>query len=139
MNLSLAALSNPMKRIETTTTNPVDLEIIKNHDPKVQHRCKIELAIVRQLIDILAEAGYHFIVDDGGDKTHTDEPDELIEAIFGVDEAYLFCRTDDGRPYTHVFLVMGNDGWDVIADYGMSLAPLLDPYLDFISEEQEKQ
>jgi hypothetical protein len=128
-----------MKQLELNTTNKVDIEIIARHDPSTSPRARIELAIVRQLIDILAEAGYHFIVDDGGDKTHTDEPDEIIDAIFAVDEAYLFCRSDDGRPYTQVFLVLGNDGWDVIADYGMSLAPLLDPYLDFISEEQDKQ
>ena len=26
-----------------------------------------------------------------------------------------------------VFLVYGNDGWDVIADYNVSLEPLLEP------------
>jgi hypothetical protein len=110
-----------------------DEEIIARHDPSVRERAKIELAIVHELIKRLKAAGFSkLFVDDGDDEKQDCDDDEqtLVTAIFAVDQAHLETVTG-----MQVFLVMGNDGHDIIADYHIGLEKIMDPLLEWIEEE----
>lgn len=113
-----------------------DEEILARHDPAVRARAKIELEIVHELIKRLRAAGYvHFEVDDGGDDEEDVEGDqEIVHAIFAVDEAYLLARRTANDRASKVFLVMGNSGYDVISDYTLSLETVMEPLSEWITK-----
>jgi hypothetical protein len=119
-----------MKTIET------DDEIIAKHDTGLRHRAQIELTICHRLISDLKNAGYDVAVDDGEDTTRGSEQ-ELITAIFAVDEVRLYTKKK-GERNSCIYLVLGNDGHDVISDYGISLEPILGPINAWIDEKMDK-
>lgn len=104
--------------------NETDRKILTAHAPQTRARCAIELHIVRLLITTLRAAGYALTFDDGGDRIQTPDDDKAVEHLFGVDEAYIITRKE-GCKTSSVWLVFGNDGWDVICDYGVSLEPVI--------------
>lgn len=94
--------------------------MIANHDPSVKRRARMEVAIIRSTIRALTAKGYTLQVDDGdGDELCMGNERALIKSIMGVDEARLITNKDGKGSF--VFFVMGNDGHDVISDYGTSL------------------
>ena len=103
---------------------PKDLKDIT--DPGVRERVAIERRIVTALIDRALAEGYELSVDDG-DNQHpwTTDRAEVIDNIMEADEDRLYLRKDGHTAW--VFLVYGNDGWDVICDYNVSLEGLLEP------------
>lgn len=109
-----------------------DEEIIARHDESVRGRAAIELAIVHELIKRLVAAGYKVYVDDGDDELQNGEEQELVTAIFGVDVAKIVTMKDGTPKRSFVQLVMGNDGTDIIADYGISLEEVMDPLHEWI-------
>jgi hypothetical protein len=112
-----------------------DDTIIDRHEPSVRPRARIELAIVHELIKRLKAAGYTLAVDDGGDEEEKlNDEQEIVTAVFAVDEARLVVTKEGSNKISYVFLVMGNDGYDVICDYGTSLDPIMDPLLDWVNE-----
>ena len=115
------------------TANAVDLKLIAQCDESVRERRRIELAIVRTLIRELIANHYHLKADNGEDAPLMGTEDELIECLFACDEARI--ETETGR---WVFLVFGNDGWDVISDYSISIDHALDPFLEWTIAQQEK-
>lgn len=111
-----------------------DETIILRHDKSCRHRARIELLVVRRLIADLITAGYALTVDDGDGIRQTGTPDELISTIFGVDEAHILADKIDNHAW--VFLVLGNDGWDVISDYAVSLESVMAPLNQWIDEQE---
>ena len=103
---------------------PKDLNDIK--DDGTRARIVIERKIVTALIDRALAEGYELSVDDG-DNQHpwTTDRAAVIDAIMEADEDRLYLRKDGHTAW--VFLVYGNDGWDVICDYNVSLEALLEP------------
>lgn len=105
--------------------------IVSKHDAKVKARALVEVAICRRLLRDLSAAGYELIVSDG----ETEEPvtidgDKAVRHLFGVDESSINTMKDGKESF--VFLVFGNDGYDLICDYGTSLEPVLEPIFDWI-------
>lgn len=106
-----------------------DEKILARCDEAVRGRAAIELAIVHELIKRLIAAGYSELsVDDGDGEEQTGDEQGLVSAIFAVDEARLYAK-----PYW-VFLVMGNDGTDIVCDYHTGLDAIMDPLHDWIEE-----
>jgi hypothetical protein len=109
-----------------------DNEILKHHAPSVMPRARIELRIVRRLLHALLKHGYQVTMDDGDSlaKLAVEHPrlDLALKHIFNFDEMHLTCWTKEGGT-TFVLLVFGNDGDDVICDYGMSLEPIINAVL----------
>ena len=101
---------------------PKDLNEIA--DPGVRHTIMIARKIVLSLIDELMGHGFALSVDDGEERhPWTTDRNRVIDAIMESDEDYLWARKPE---YTGgVFLVYGNDGWDVICDYSMGLEPFM--------------
>ena len=103
---------------------PKDLNDIT--DPGVRERVAIERQIVFALIDHALAEGYELSVDDGEEQhPWTTDRAVVIDNIMETDEDRLHLRKDGHTAW--VLLVYGNEGWDVICDYNVSLEALLEP------------
>lgn len=101
-------------------------ELIKNRAATVKPRARMEVSIIRRTIRALAAAGYALTVDDGGEEDEqirSDDERKLLAAVMSVDTATLLAATKTKG--TFVSFVMGNDGYDVIADYSTSLESVI--------------
>ena len=102
-------------------------ERFKHLSPAVLKRRRMEYAVLRRFcLDAIA-AGYTLSLHNGEDwcvkKVKTAK--EVLDAAFSVDEERLYVFDGDKR-LGGVFLVYGNDGYDVICDYHTSLEPLME-------------
>lgn len=89
---------------------------------------EIEREIVDALLTDLLAAGYRISVDDGGDLPVKAASDKavILEALDSTGSDILLChRGLDSEPVGWVHLVYGNSGYDVIADYTLTLEPLM--------------
>ena len=90
---------------------------------KVRHN--IEKRIVKRTVRDLIKAGYELNVDDGDGKVlniPTTDETALLDALMNTDEDYLLVyKPGEPKHFSYVFFVYGNDGYDVISDYGVSL------------------
>lgn len=125
----------------TTTLCPLptptawDIEHLKTCHSSVRVRRLIELGLIRKMVVHLIETGFSITVNDGGDdialRRSTSEP-EIMDAIFAVDEATLILHEKgSGKRYGYVTIVLGNSGWDAIADYAVNLDTYLQPISDY--------
>lgn len=82
-------------------------------------RMRVERSLVWNLGVHLGAHGFEPIrVLDGGDIYITRTMKDAMEHIFAVDESTLYFRKPSrDAPVRHVFLVLGNDGYDSIADH----------------------
>jgi hypothetical protein len=93
---------------------------------EVTRRIEIEHTIVRKLIRTAKAQGWACTrVDNGGgwEKVYTEH--EAMEEAFAADDAslYFIKTTDDGDLVRAVvYIVLGNDGCDVIADHSETAA-----------------
>lgn len=89
-------------------------------------RKQIETKVITVFIEDALAAGFKLGVHDGEELVLRDSTDKeaVLAALFSVDEERLIVYSGLKRHGT-VFLVHGNDGWDVIADYSTSLEPLM--------------
>jgi hypothetical protein len=96
-----------------------DARMKANHGIDLHERMRIERAVVWNLGQHLKANGFEVVgVDDGGDeKIKVNDVKAAMEEIFAVDEASLFVRKEGFKTHS-IFIVLGNDGWDAIADYG---------------------
>lgn len=100
----------------------------------VRARQIMERAVIRTLAQTLLDAGYALRVYEGEEYAGrlTTNRDEIMSQIMSVDEEQLDVFIGDGshehaRRYATIFLVYGNDGWDVIADYSSKLEVFMGP------------
>jgi DNA-binding LytR/AlgR family response regulator len=101
-------------------------------------RIAIEQRIVKRVVDALLANGYALRVDDGEDyrpfKPTTDRRAILAELAATDDDTLETVKVIEGQTKrSFVRFVYGNDGYDVIADYGMSLDYLLEPITEYAS------
>jgi len=126
---------------------------------ELEKRMDIERQVVWFLLVVMHENGWNALaVDDGGgdlayDNLITwgdDEDDtvaafnEVMEAVFAVDESTIIFQCQITMKKAGVNIVLGNDGWDCIADHsivggqGFTLAMArVDAYTDLIQEGRE--
>lgn len=103
-----------------------------------KQRMEIEEKIVRKFFETVIAAGYSVVVDDGEERTgRMNDVDKLMVASFSVDEE-SFLVYDDDKYLGTVFVVYGNDGWDVIADYSMRIEALVHPAYELANELEEQ-
>ena len=80
------------------------------------NRSDIEMAIVKHLLERAKEFGWVCTkVDNGGGYVRVAE-DEVLDTAFAADSADLYFERKGFRRQW-VYLVFGNDGYDVIADH----------------------
>ena len=111
-------------------------KLVKNHHPAVKARGRMEASIVLRLLETLIAAGYSVSVDDGDGAAVSGTVETMAKIIFNVDTALV--EVSEGRKWLGtVSLVLGNDGYDVIADYHTNLEPALrnvNDYADRLAE-----
>jgi DNA-binding transcriptional regulator LsrR (DeoR family) len=87
----------------------------------IEKRIEIERRIVRHLIREAKKAGWIAVAVDGGDEViPVFGETETMDAVFAVDEATIFFwKTPEGdkRRTRSALIVLGNDGYDCIADH----------------------
>jgi len=105
-------------------------QLVKNHHPEVKARGRMEASIVLRLLETLIAAGYSVSVDDGDGDAQSGTVEKLAGVIFNVDTALV--EVSKGRKWLGtVSLVLGNDGYDVIADYHTALEEAIKPANDY--------
>jgi hypothetical protein len=89
-------------------------------------RHEIEFAIARQVIRDLLAGGYHISLYDGLDIVVSSSTvcTDILNAMFSGDEETLLVYSPEGDCRTVQF-VYGNDGYDVVCDYSVSLEKTL--------------
>jgi ABC-type sugar transport system substrate-binding protein len=86
-----------------------------------------EATTVRKVVKALKDAGTPVVaVWDGEELVPVKNRDEVLEAVFAVDQAWL--RTESGA---EVFIVLGNE-WDALTDYSVSLEDALAPVNEYL-------
>lgn len=111
-------------------------------------RTEVERRIVKAAVDGLLAAGYAISVYDGGDwpVERSRDADIIMAGLFACDEEWLQVYTStshDTEPSVgSVWLIYGNDGYDVIADNSLTLNEALaqadklsDQFCDAISND----
>lgn len=121
----------------TAEVRATDEDILQHHDKgAVMRRARVELRIVRRLLSDLRNAQYLLSIDDGEELHWVTNEDNALKYLFNLDEARINAKRD-GEKESFVYLVFGNDGYDVICDYGMSLEPVMAPINEWITEQEE--
>lgn len=83
----------------------------------VEARQKLERELVEYLIDAAAASGFRLVAaQDGEEVFKNPSKSEAMDAVFSVDDSSLVFQKDDGKKRM-VSIVLGNDGWDCIADH----------------------
>lgn len=124
--------------ITTENTNATDQAIIAQHAPGAKMRARIELTIVRGLIQALQAAGLKLKADNGEEKPTAGTEDELVKTLFACDEANILTYNPETKEGSAVYLVFGNNGWDVISDFGTSLEGIIDPFMEEVDKLEEQ-
>jgi len=122
--------------------------VLTGNSPVVRARQRVEQTIALATAKALLDAGFLLGVNDGEETTlwHSRDLEAVQKALFTTDEDWLLVYEDryqdrlptvwdgsarepkqqgDKRGDYFVRFVYGNDGWDVISDYSVSL----DPYI----------
>ena len=82
-----------------------------------EKRMNTERKVVRHLIRTAKQHGYAVTkVYDGEEMVKCKTESEAMDAVFSVDESTIYFKHQD-QPKGHcAVIVLGNDGWDAIAD-----------------------
>lgn len=112
-----------LQEILEAELTPGDWEYLKGHDAKVRQRGAVERAIVRRLVAELMTGGYYIKIQDPDEGTWLEcrTLGDAMPNLQVADEERFNVYTQDGKCAGQMFLVFGNDGWDVICDYSTSL------------------
>lgn len=103
-------------------------------------RQSIERSICRRIVKDAIAAGLRVSVHDGEEYVicRSKSVDKVMALLMATDEERLFFSAEDGKRMGWVYLVYGNDGWDVVNDYTTNLAPILDGAMTYADELEEK-
>ena|SRR5665213_1689223 len=106
----------------TTVLQPPALDhdamMLERFKSKVIPRGKIERRVVWNLLSQLNDAGFTaWAVDDGDERTACESIKDVMELVFNLDEAHIYCEGKSGKR-NWMYIVLGNDGYDAISDYG---------------------
>lgn len=115
-----------------------DYKHLESCDKEVRIRRAVEIAIIRKLASTLLWSPYRIEVDDGGEYIPCATSQEVVDAVFAVDESrILLFSKDTNTVYATIIIVLGNDGWDCINDYSTKLEDRLKPVNEFAEELAE--
>lgn len=90
----------------------------------VKMRQEVERKVIKALVDESLKAGYLISVYDGEEMVvkKSDQADAIMNAIMSTDEdTLLYYKPGQNTRSGWVKLIYGNDGYDVISDYTISL------------------
>lgn len=109
-----------------------DAEALSRCDEGVKLRNLMERAIVRKLVSDAFDRGFAVSYSDGESSyEQCNTVEGLMAEIQSTDEEKLRLKHPEGRS-AYVYLVYGNDGYDVIADYTLSILAPFNQLMDAI-------
>jgi DNA-binding transcriptional regulator LsrR (DeoR family) len=87
---------------------------------QLSKRMDVERRMVRKLIRVAKEHGFALVnVYDGEENVRCTSEAQAMDAVFAVDDSTIRFKHPD-QPKNHcAVIVLGNDGWDCIADASM--------------------
>lgn len=98
----------------------------------VKMRIEVEKKIVLQAAKSLIEAGFAISIDNGDNDgedfelAHSIDLEAIEREMYQTDEEHFYvAKANDGKIIGWVYLVYGNDGWDVISDYTTNLESII--------------
>lgn len=110
--------------------------------PEVAQRQAIELQVVNALLTSALAHGYAVSVDNGGDEFEISDStnrEDILKVMFDTDDEYLHFSLN-GKRKGWVWLVYGEDGWDVICDYTTNLdEDVMKPVNELVDKLSEGQ
>lgn len=95
-----------------------DEEIIATYPRGLQPRARVEMQIVNAIIERAAELGYTLRVYTEGDEYDKPGSYDVKTALFDLDDAAIEVEDEEGERVGFIALVFGNEGWDLVSDYG---------------------
>jgi hypothetical protein len=104
-----------------------DEQILAKHSPPVRARASVELRLVNKLVESASAAGFTLKVWDEDMAAYYSTPD-FRATVFDLDRA-LVVVFDNADELGSVLLVFGNDGYDLVSDYSLSVEDFLGPVL----------
>lgn len=103
----------------------------------IEQRIAIERKVVRHLIRTAKAHGYALVrVWDGEENVRVRTEHEAMETVFSVDECRISFKHPSEEKAHCAVIVLGNDGWDAIAD--SSMGGLWDAVMDECSAYADK-
>lgn len=107
----------------------INAQVSITYSTPLEKRIAIEKAIAAQIVNELIEHGFILSINNGGDDFEidfTNDSSKVIAAMFATDEDTI-CAINNEKKINqcHVWLVYGNDGYDVISDYSVKLEPYM--------------
>lgn len=115
--------------MQTSTASPIDAEILARCSPSVRARVRLEIQIVDTLIQRANDLGHTLHVWPTGEDEEYAESYDVKQALFDLDDAYVFIHDSEDNTLGWVRLVFGNYGFDLISDYSLSAEEFLKPVL----------
>ena len=106
-------------------------------DRRIARRVRNEQKIARRVIKDLLAFGLLIDVYDGEEITlkRSKDPVAILDAMMTSDDDRLFARKKGwGESFVWFIYGNGNEGFDVISDYGMMLEPIMKPIFDYIGK-----
>lgn len=84
---------------------------------KIEKRQELERRLVRKLVRAMDSQGWTVAyINDGEECVRCRTEKEIMDTVFSVEECHIVFKRGSA---THaVLIVLGNDGYDAIADYG---------------------
>ena len=104
----------------------------------VEQRLEIERKIISFLYAAMLKGGWTVShVWDGGEAIRCPSEAEVLDTVFSVDEsAIVFKKTVNGIPMRRTAqIILGNDGYDCIADHSVSTDDEDDNFLKIMEQE----
>jgi len=84
----------------------------------IEQRMKIERQVVRHLIRTAKKHGFALVaVNNGEERIKVKTETEAMDHVFSVDESRIIFRHPTHTVNHVAQIVLGNDGWDAIADW----------------------
>jgi len=99
-----------------------------------QRRYEVERDIIRAtIIEAIGQGWTLHSVSHGGGTLTTQNSRLAVDAACECDEAHVFFTRPGDEKRAWFFVVLGNSGWDVIADYTLSLDSVITANDDLVA------
>lgn len=123
----LNRLINSFVRPEPVLPITIHVKYMTGHTASIKHRQAIELAIVAAFVNQVIRAGYSISVYDGEETTVTKcrNVDLVIKAMMTSNNDFLTVYAPNHEKQGWAEFIYGNDGFDVISDYGTGIEFLM--------------
>jgi multidrug efflux pump subunit AcrA (membrane-fusion protein) len=104
----------------------------------VKVRARIEAQIARRVVESAIAKGYSVSVDDGEEITlsRSRDVDAILNAMWTTDEDRLYINLPNAKRLGMIYFVYGNEGFDVINDYSVSLE---EPFMSEVNAWVERE